>query len=171
MKKARVRKPVVAVVNTNDDLVSALQHALEADGFNIVTAHIEGIKSGTVNFAAFLDEHDPAVVIYDIALPYDANWTFLNMLRQLPQAQQRPFVVTTVNKRALDVRVGPNDAIEIQGGHAQDVAPTMDAVRKVLRVNRSVEPPPSRGARSTDPIKHAARARTRRTTRASRKHR
>ena len=132
MKNARVRKPVVAVVNTNNDLVSALQHGLEAEGFNIVTAHIEAIKSGEVDFAAFLDEHNPALVIYDIVLPYDGNWVFLKMLRQLPQAQHRPFVVTTVNKRALDARVGATDAIEIRGGHADDIAPTMDAVRNAL---------------------------------------
>jgi CheY-like chemotaxis protein len=157
VKNARVRKPIVAIVNTNDDLVSALQHALEADGFNIVTAHIEAIKSGTLDFAAFLDEHDPALVIYDLALPYDDNWTFLNMLRQLPQAQ-RPFVVTTVNKRALDARVGSTDAIEIQGGHADDVAPTMDAVRKTLGIAGSVDR--SRGpAKSTKLVKHAARGR------------
>jgi CheY-like chemotaxis protein len=133
--KAGVRKPVVAVVNSNDDLVSALQHALETDGFNIVTAHVQGIQDGTLDFAVFLEEHDPAVVIYDIALPYDSNWKFLSMIRQLPQAQ-RPFVVTTVNKRALDARVGPTDTIEIQGGHTDDVEPTMEAVRKAVHTSR-----------------------------------
>ena len=139
MVKGRVRKPVVAIVNSNDDLVSALQHALEADDFNIVTAHVQGIQDGTLDFAAFLEEHDPAVVIYDIALPYDSNWKFLSMIRQLPQAQ-RPFVVTTVNKRALDARVGPTGTIEIQGGHADDVEPTMEAVRKALQTGRDQRP-------------------------------
>jgi len=146
--KARVPKPIIAVVNTNDDLVSALQHALETEGFDIVTAHVQGIRDGTLDFAAFLQEHDPALVIYDIALPYDSNWKFLNMLRQLPQAQ-RPFVVTTVNKRALDARVGPTATIEIQGGHADDIEPTMEAVRKALHVSRDRrrEKHPARGRR------------------------
>ena len=147
--KARVRKPVVSVINTNDDLVSALQHALEAAGFNIVTGHVQGIQDGTLDFAAFLEEHDPAVVIYDIALPYDSNWKFLGMIRQLPQAQ-RAFVVTTVNKRALDARVGPTDTIEIQGGHADDIEPTMEAVRKALQTTRDQRPAkqPARGRKA-----------------------
>ena len=39
-------RPVVAVVNTNDDLVQALRHVLETEGYAVVTTHIRDIKAG-----------------------------------------------------------------------------------------------------------------------------
>ena len=62
-------------------------------------------------------------------------WTFFQTLRKIPEAQHRTFVVTTVNKRVLDRRVGPTDAIEIQGGHADDFYEVIDAVDKAVRAS------------------------------------
>jgi CheY-like chemotaxis protein len=138
--KRRVgRAPVVAVINTNDDLVQGLARDLESDGYTVATAHIENIKSGSEDFIAFLKRHEPAAVIYDIAIPYDDNWTFLNLLRELPMCGRIPFVVTTVNKAALEARVGPTDTIEIRGGHADDVQPTLEALRRALKTTERDE--------------------------------
>ena len=38
-----------------------------------------------------------------------------------------------MNKRVLDARVGETDAIEIQGGRADDLDGVLDAVEKFLR--------------------------------------
>src|SRR5919108_385699 len=122
-------KAVVAIVNTNDDLVHALRDAIETEGLAVVTLHIRDVKAGKTDFTAFLDAHDPAVVIYDIAVPYESSWTFFQTLRKLPEAAQRKFVITTVNKRAMEERVGKTDVIEIVGGRAQDFEPTIDAVK------------------------------------------
>jgi hypothetical protein len=72
------------------------------------------------------------VTIYDISVPYEDNWTFFQMLRKLPEAQNRAFIVTTVNKRVLDRRIGPTDTIEIPGGRADDLAEGHEAVEKVV---------------------------------------
>ena len=125
-------RSVVAVVNTNDDLVQALRDALEAEGYAVVTTHIRDIKAGKTDFGAFLLAHAPAVVIYDIALPYEDNWTFFQTLRKLPECTNRRFVVTTVNRRAMEARVGKTSVIEIVGGRAQDFEPTIDAVNKAV---------------------------------------
>jgi len=127
---------MVAIVNTSDDLVQVLRDELISHGFNVVTAHIRDIKSGHEDFTAFLTGHDPDVIIYDIAVPYEDNWTFFQTLRQLPAARNRDFVVTTVNKRILDQRVGDTHAIEIQGGRADDLDPVLEAVKTVLKSNR-----------------------------------
>lgn len=123
---------VVAVINTNDDLVRVLRGALIDEGFQVVTAHIRDFETGRQDFTAFLRAHDPDVIIYDIAVPYEDNWTFLQTLRDLPEAAHRQFVVTTVNKDVMDERVGRTDAIEIRGGHADDLQPVVDTVRQRL---------------------------------------
>jgi CheY-like chemotaxis protein len=129
---------VVAVINTSDDLVRVLKDSLVQRGFNVATAHIRDIKSGEQDFVAFLTSHDPVVIVYDIAVPYEDNWTFFQMLRQLPVAQDRTFIVTTVNKRVLEQRVGVTEAIEIQGGRADDLDPVLEAIQKVVGSKRSI---------------------------------
>lgn len=126
-------QPVVAVINSNDDLVKVLRDALIREGLDVVTAHIRDFKAGKLSFPDFLSNHDPAVVIYDISVPYEDNWTFFQTLLTLPESQARTFVVTTVNKRVLDRRIGPSEAIEIQGGRADDLDPVIEAVQKKLQ--------------------------------------
>jgi len=128
--------PVIAVVNSSDDLIRLLRDELIRIGFNVVTAHIREIKSGQQDFTGFLAGHNPQVIVYDISVPYEENWTFLQTLRKVPEAQDRHWVVTTVNKRVLDQRVGQTGAIEIRGGRADDLDPVLDAVQKFARPGR-----------------------------------
>src|SRR4051794_24098297 len=113
--------PVIAVINSNDDLVQLLRDELARAGFTVVTAHVREFKSGHEDFSAFLSGHKPDVVVYDISVPYEENWSFFQNVRSVPEAQDRHVVVTTVNKRVLEERVGPTGAIEIQGGRADDL--------------------------------------------------
>jgi len=128
------RPAVVAIINSNDDLVAILEENLKAGGYNVVSAHIAQIKTGKQDFPKFLRLHQPDVVIYDVAIPYQENWTFLMMLRHLPECHSIPFVITTVNKRALDEELGKKtDCVEIRGGHADDLQPVIDAVDAALK--------------------------------------
>ena len=122
--------PVIAVINTNDDLVQVLKDALIREGYDVVTAHVRDFKAGTRDFGSFLRSHRPTVVLYDISVPYEDNWTFLERLRKLPEARAQAFVVTTVNKRAFERRVGQKDVIEIEGGRADDLDPVIEAIQR-----------------------------------------
>lgn len=54
------RIPVVAILNSNDDLVELLRMALEQAGLVVVSAHVDGVKRGDVSLTDFIQEHDPA---------------------------------------------------------------------------------------------------------------
>ena len=149
-------EPVVAVVNTNDDLLQALQSRLIDEGLNVVPLHIRDVKSGRSDFGAFLRAHDPVVVIYDIAIPYDDNWTFFSTLRRLPASIDRQFLITTVNKRVMEQKVGPTDVIELIGGHADDFEPLMEALRRSLR-DAAVDASPSEERRIRKRPKRSAK--------------
>jgi len=107
--------PIVAVINSNADTVEMLRLALQQRGVESVTAHIDDIKRGTLDFLRFLKDHDPQAVVYDIPPPYDQNWTFLTMLRTIEAMRGRAVIVTTTHKGNLEKLVGPTDAIEIVG--------------------------------------------------------
>ncbi len=124
---------VIAIINSNDDLVRVVRDSLVGDGFNVVTAHIREIKAGQQDFTTFLRGHNPTVIVTTSPCRTKDNWTFFQTLRQLPEARHRNFVITTVNKRVLDQRIGPTEAIEIQGGRADDLEPVLEAVHKVVK--------------------------------------
>jgi CheY-like chemotaxis protein len=127
--------PVVAVFNASEEVVGMLRAALEAEGFHTISAHVPDIKRGQEDLLAFLEKHDPPVIIYDISLPYEENWTFLRLIMDLESAKGRQFVVTTTNKRALEELVGPTPTFELVG-KPYDLEQIIAAVRQALEAPR-----------------------------------
>jgi hypothetical protein len=68
-----VAAPVVAVIKTSPDTVELLSVALEGAGFVTVSSYTHDIRDGRVDLAGFLSQHQPTVVVYDIAPPYERN--------------------------------------------------------------------------------------------------
>jgi CheY-like chemotaxis protein len=106
-------KKIVAIFNTNPEVLDLVREALQQAGFATVIAHIDDLKRGRIDMIQFVEEHKPDVIVYDVAPPYDTNWTFLRLMRNSKVMQGRGFVVTTTNKRALDELIGPSDVVEL----------------------------------------------------------
>lgn len=93
-----------------------LRTCLQQKGFtSVVTMHVDEIKRGQTDFIEFLTQHNPGVLVYDIAIPYEENWNFLNLLMSSEEMRGRRVVVTTTNKKVLESLVGETDAIEVHG--------------------------------------------------------
>jgi DNA-binding NtrC family response regulator len=124
---------VVAVINSSQDTVDMLREILQHHGFSsVVTAHIDEIKRGKLDFPAFVRQHDPRVFIYDVSIPYVENWRALELLMKTDLMHSRRVVVTTTNKRALDQLLGERtDAIEIIG-KPYDLEQVIDAVEAAV---------------------------------------
>src|ERR1041384_5606879 len=87
-----VNGPVVAVINTSPDVVELLRAALEQAGLVTVSAFTYDIRDGRVDLEAFIRQHDPRVVVYDIAPPYDVNWRLFEHVSTRPVMRRRAFV-------------------------------------------------------------------------------
>lgn len=124
---------VVAIVNTNPDLIRLLQVNLEAAGFVVFVLHVEDIKLGMANVESFLDQHDPRVVVYDVAPPFEQNWRFLDHLRMATGFQGRHFVLTSVNARRVEQIVGKEETVYEIVGEPTDVAQVVRAVKEASR--------------------------------------
>lgn len=125
--------PVVAIVNTNPDLVRLLRMAFEKAGFIVFEIFIEDIKLGAANVDAFLSQHDPKVIVYDLAPPYDVNWRFLDHLRTATGFKGRQFVLTSVNVRNAEQVVKDDESVYEIVGEEKDIAEVVRAVREAAR--------------------------------------
>jgi CheY-like chemotaxis protein len=90
-----------------------VRESLQDAGYATVVAQIDDLKRGRIDMIQFVEEHKPDVIVYDVAPPYDTNWTFLRLMRNSRVMQNRAFVVTTTNKKALDELIGPSDVVEL----------------------------------------------------------
>ena len=104
----------VAVVNSNEDIIDGIRLILSEEGFNTVSGHVVSFKRGKDDIVAFLKKNNPDVVMYDMAPPYEENWTYLQTIKNLKESKGRRFVVTTTNKNALKNLTGAK-AMELLG--------------------------------------------------------
>jgi CheY-like chemotaxis protein len=93
---------IIAIFNTSSEVLEMVRDSLQQAGMQAVVAHIDDLKRGRLDMIQFVEEHKPDVIVYDVAPPYDTNWTFLRLMRNSKVMQGRAFVVTTTNKRALE---------------------------------------------------------------------
>jgi CheY-like chemotaxis protein len=128
---------IAAIFNTNPEVLDLVREALQAAGYATVVAHIDDLKRGRIDMIQFVEEHGPDVIVYDVAPPYDTNWTFLRLLRNSKVMQDRAFVVTTTNKRALDDLIGPSDVLELLC-KPYDLEEIVQAVNRAFTTQRKV---------------------------------
>ncbi len=122
----------VAVFNSRQDLIDALQAGLEAEGFSTCGAHVADIQSGALDLLAFVKEHKPDLVVYDLPHPYETHWNFLRLLKDTQMFQGTTWVLVTTDKRALEAAVGTSDVVEIVFGEPYGVEDVVTAVCKCL---------------------------------------
>jgi DNA-binding response OmpR family regulator len=107
---------VVAVFNTSEDTTDMLRVALEQAGFVVITAFTNYIRDGRIDFEAFIRQHAPKVIVYDIAVPYEHNWALFRHLCTRPAVDGIQFVVTTTNVAQVEkIAGGGHNLIEIVG--------------------------------------------------------
>jgi DNA-binding NtrC family response regulator len=123
---------VVAIINSNEDVVEAIRLILGDAGFVTIGAHLVDFKKGRRDLVAFLQEHDPRVIVLDIAPPYEENWNFFQLMKNSQAARGRQFVLTTTNKKILEDLVGKTSTIELVG-KPFDLDEIVKAVQKMMK--------------------------------------
>jgi DNA-binding response OmpR family regulator len=123
---------VVAIINSNEDIVEAIRLILGDAGFVTVGAHLVDFKKGRQDLVAFLQENNPRVIVLDIAPPYEENWNFFQLIKNTLAAESRQFVLTTTNKKILEDLVGKTSTIELIG-KPFDLDEIVKAVQKMMK--------------------------------------
>jgi DNA-binding response OmpR family regulator len=124
------RTIVVAIINSSEDTTDLLRLAFEQAGFVVVTAFTHAIRDSQVDFEGFVRQHRPDVIVYDVALPYDANWRLFEHLRNTPVCQGVAFVVTTTNVAQVQKVAGPAEVMHEIVGKPYDLGRLTAAVEE-----------------------------------------
>ncbi len=121
--------PVVAIFHSSDDITEMLRDLLERNGFVAVSAHVDDVRRARSDVKAFMEQHDPFVVVYDLIAPYARHWQFLSHLRQTPDFERRVFVLTSANATAAQELGGHSEPVIELLGRPSDFDAVLDAVR------------------------------------------
>ena len=128
---------VVALFNTNPDLLDIVRLGLEKAGFIAVVGHVHDIRTGALDLAPFIEQHHPKVIVYDLVMPYDRNWAFMKHVRDNPIMLGRQFVITTPNQRAAQAVVGRDE-------HVHEVVSDDDVDAIIMAVRDALKARPTR---------------------------
>ena len=124
-----VHAHVVAIFNTSEDTIDMLRMVFENAGFVVVTAFTNQLRDGKVDLEAFMRQHQPRVIVYDIAVPYEQNWRLYEHMRDTPACAGASFVLTTTNVKHVRQLVGDEQLHEIIG-KPYDLDEILGAVRQ-----------------------------------------
>ena len=130
----------VAVFNASDDTVEMLKALLSGRGYVAIAGEVDKVKSGEIDFIAFLETHQPDALIWDVAPPYDRNWHFYKMIRALRPLERCAIVLTTTHYGHLNTLAGEAvEALEIVG-KPYDLEAIVDAVDRGIDRRRRQAP-------------------------------
>jgi CheY-like chemotaxis protein len=125
--------PVVAIINSSPDVVDMMRLALGHAGLVAVSAFTHQVRDGEVDIEAFITQHQPAVILYDIAPPYDANWLLFLHIRRMPIMEGRRFILTSTNARHVEGLAGPNTPVYEIVGKPFDLDRLVEATLAAVR--------------------------------------
>lgn len=128
--------PVVAVFNTSPDTVNLLRIVFEAAGFVVVSAFTYDIRDGHVDLLAFMTEHCPDVVVYDIAPPYDANWRLFQHLKASAALRNSQCVLTSTNAALVQKMIGSESLVYEFVGKPYDLNNILRAAQEARAAGR-----------------------------------
>jgi DNA-binding response OmpR family regulator len=140
------RAPVVAVFNSNDDVVELLRLVLEQAGFVVVSGHIDAIRRGEQRLSDFVEEHDPEVILYDLVPPYDRSWRFLEHIRDSPSMRTRRFIITSTNAARAKEIIGTTEHVYEVIGKPYDIDEIVNAAKRATHHRGDMLSPGARNA-------------------------
>ena len=130
MTKHRDGPPVVAILNSNDELVELMASLLEKAGYVVVSGHVDDVRRGRMDLFNFLRQHEPRVIVYDLVPPYDRSWKFLHRLQDSDTMRGRTFILTSVNAARATEVVGTSEMVYEIVGKEQDLDRIVQAVKE-----------------------------------------
>jgi DNA-binding response OmpR family regulator len=134
MTRREPKPKLVAMLNSNDDLVRLIRETLHDEGYLTIQAHITDLRDGNIDITRFLEDRDPPVIIYDLAAPFTLNWQFFQIFSAHRAMRNRRVILTTNNAAALKDICGV-EALQVVGAD-EDLAELVARVNAQFKTRR-----------------------------------
>lgn len=129
-----IHEPIVAAMfNTSPDLVDLVRRAFEPAGIVTVSVLTHQIREGVVDVQGFIRQHNPQVIVYDIAPPYDANWQLFQHICRMDVMRGRQYIVTSINAKHVEALASPDQTVYEIVGKPYDLDRLVHAVKEAAR--------------------------------------
>ncbi len=125
--------PTVAIINTTPDAIEMLREVLSRAGFLVVSCYTHDIREGKLDLEAFMRQHRPRVIVYDIAPPYERNFRLFQHVRSMPAVQECQFVLTSMNPKNTVGLVARDEQVYEVVDRAEDLLKLVTAVKEASR--------------------------------------
>jgi DNA-binding NtrC family response regulator len=106
---------VAAIFNTSPDIIDLVRRALEPAGIVTVSVLTYQIREGAVDVDSFIRQHNPDVIVYDVAPPYETNWQLFQHICEMQVMAGRKFIVTSTNATHVEQLAEGRPVFEIIG--------------------------------------------------------
>ena len=110
-----------------------LKVALEQAGLLVVTILSHQIRDGSIDVDAFVRQHRPRVIVYDIAPPYHSDWALLEHIRSFPALRDCRYVLTSPNVAHVQQLVGEDERVYEIIGKPHDIGQFVGAVLQAVK--------------------------------------
>jgi DNA-binding NtrC family response regulator len=123
----------IAIINSSPDVVEMLRNVFSTAGFLVVSTYTHDIRDGKIDFEAFMRQHRPRVVVYDIAPPYERNLRLYEHVRAMPVVADCHFVLTTTNAARVTAMVRRDERVYEIVDRDEDLLNLVKAVKEATR--------------------------------------
>jgi hypothetical protein len=96
----------VALFDSRMDVMTLLRDAFSDGGFETVVDCAADIQTGVLDLVAFMAEHDPHAIVWDLPRPMERHLNFLRLLLTSELLKRRVVVLTTTDSAALEAASG-----------------------------------------------------------------
>ena len=122
----------MAIFNTSPDTVDLLRIVLEQAGFVVFGAYSYDMRDGKIDITDMVKQHQPDLIIYDVAPPYDRNWRLFQHLCSMPALKGMNFLITTTNVRHVREVAGEGPELFEIVGKPYDLGKIVDACKQLI---------------------------------------
>lgn len=129
----RTDTATVAIINSTPDAIDLLSDTFSAAGFVVVSGFTHDIRDGKLDVEAFMRQHRPRVIVYDLAPPYQRNVRLFEHIRTMPAVEGAHFVITSMNPANVVHLLANDERVYEVVDRADDLMRLVQAVKEASR--------------------------------------
>ncbi len=117
----------ILIINSSPDTTDMLEEFFLIQGWTTAACPLKPLREGTLTGGGLMATYRPDAIVLDVAIPYEANWSVVQQLREDADVTC-PIVVTTTNEAAIRRLIAVDERILEVVGKPYDLGQLHESV-------------------------------------------